>query len=47
MAYGLLLYKEIETPLGDQRVEIYKDGFSGSAVEIAGLHKDGITIARG
>ena len=46
MAYGLLLYKEIDTPLGYQRVEIYKDGFSGSAVEIAGLHKDGITIGK-
>lgn len=46
MAYGLLLYKEIETPLGSQRVEIYKDGFSGTAVEIAGLHADGITISK-
>lgn len=46
MAYGLLLYKEIETPQGDQRVEIYKDGFSGTAVEIAGLHADGITISK-
>ena len=46
MAYGLLLYKEIATPLGNQRLEIYKDGYSGSAVEIAGLHKDGITIGK-
>ena len=46
MAYGLLLYKEIETPQGSQRVEIYKDGFTGSAVEIAGLHADGITISK-
>lgn len=46
MAYGLLLYKEIETPLGSQRVEIYKDGYSGTAVEIAGLHADGITISK-
>ena len=46
MAYGLLLYKEIESPLGDQRVEIYKDGFAGTATEIVGLHKDGIAIAK-
>jgi len=46
MAYGLLLYKEIETPLGSQRVEIYKDGYSGTAIEIAGLHADGITISK-
>ena len=46
MAYGLLLYKELTTPYGTQRIEIHKDGFSGSAVEIAGLHKDGITISK-
>jgi len=46
MAYGLLLYKEINTPHGKQRVEIYKDGYSGSAIEIAGLHRDGITISK-
>lgn len=46
MAYGLLLYKEIATPLGNQRLEIYKDGFSGTAKEMAGLHKDGITISK-
>ena len=46
MAYGLLLYKVIETPLGSQRVEIYKDGYSGTAIEIAGLHADGITISK-
>ena len=46
MAYGLLLYKEIDTPQGVQRIEIYKDGYTGSAVEIAGLHRDGITISK-
>lgn len=44
--YGLLLYKEIETPQGRQRLEIYKDGFSGSSVEFAALHKDGISISK-
>ena len=46
MAYGLLLYKEISTPQGDQRVEIYKDGFSGSATEITGLRRDGLSISK-
>ena len=46
MAYGLLLYKEIGTPQGIQRIEILKDGYAGSAVEMAGLHADGLTISK-
>ncbi len=46
MAYGLLLYKQIETPSGIQRLEIYKDGYAGSSVEIVGLHRDGISISK-
>jgi hypothetical protein len=46
MAYGLLLYKQIETPVGTQRLEIHKDGYAGSAVEIAGLQRDGLSISK-
>ena len=46
MAYGLLLYKEIETPQGTQRLEIYKDGYTGAAVEIDALRRDSITIGK-
>ena len=46
MAYGLLLYKQIDTPVGTQRLEIHKDGYAGSAVEIVGLQRDGISISK-
>jgi len=46
MAYGLILYKEISTPQGIQRIEILKDGYAGAAVEMAGLHADGLTISK-
>jgi len=46
MAYGLLLYKQIEAPEGVHRLEVYKDGFTGDAVEIDSLVKDSITISK-
>ena len=46
MAYGLLLYKEISSPQGKHRLEIYKDGFSGSALEIDGLVRESITLQK-
>ncbi len=46
MAYGLLLYKQVDTPAGTQRLEIYKDGYAGSAIEIVGLLRDGLSIGK-
>ena len=46
MAYGLLLYKEIEAPEGTHRLEVYKDGYAGDAIEIDGLVRDSITIQK-
>ena len=46
MAYGLLLYKEIEAPEGLHRLEVYKDGYAGDAIEIDGLVRDSITISK-
>ena len=46
MAYGLLLYKEIEAPEGLHRLEVYKDGYTGDAIEIDGLVRDSITISK-
>jgi len=46
MAYGLLLYKQIEAPEGVHRLEVYKDGFTGDAVEIDSLVEDSITIGK-
>ena len=46
MAYGLLLYKEIASPEGTHRLEVYKDGYSGSDMEIDGLVRDSINISK-
>ena len=46
MAYGLLLYKEIEAPEGLHRLEVWKDGYAGDAIEIDGLVKDSIHISK-
>ena len=46
MAYGLLLYKEIIAPEGTHRLEVYKDGYTGSAVEIDGLVRDSIVLSK-
>lgn len=46
MAYGLLLYKQVDTPAGTQRLEIYKDGYTGSAIEVVGLLRDGLSIGK-
>ena len=46
MAYGLLLYKEIEAPEGLHRLEVWKDGYAGDAIEIDGLVRDSIHISK-
>ena len=46
MAYGLLLYKEITAPEGKHRLEIYKDGYSGSSAEINSLVRDSIVLSK-
>jgi len=46
MAYGLLLYKEIEAPEGLTRLEVWKDGYAGDAIEIDGLVRDSIHISK-
>ena len=46
MAYGLLLYKEIEAPEGLHRLEIWKDGYAGDGIEIDGLVRDSIHISK-
>ena len=46
MAYGLLLYKEIEAPEGLHRLEVWKDGYAGDAIEIDGLVRDSINISK-
>lgn len=46
MAYGLLLYKEIIAPEGTHRLEVYKDGYTGTAVEIDGLVRDSIVLSK-
>ena len=46
MAYGLLLYKQIASPEGTHRIEVWKDGYTGDAIEIDGLLRDSLTISR-
>lgn len=46
MAYGLLLYKEITAPEGTHRLEVYKDGYTGTAIEIDGLVRDSIVLSK-
>ena len=45
MAYGLWLYKEIETKQGSRRIEIHKRNYTGASIEIDALADDGVVLS--